>query len=71
MANSSGGEARRNCGSLAAKKRLKKIGAKEVVQCLNGNNFLGLDVNVALVGSLIGYCIAKNAPFCTQPNMAI
>ena len=32
---------------LRTKKRVKKVGAREVVQCLKDNCFLGLDVDVA------------------------
>ena len=50
---------------LWAKKRLKKIATKEVVQCLNENWFLGLDVDIALAGIPARYCIARNAPLHT------
>ena len=36
------------------KKRVKKVGAREVVQCLNDNFFLGLDVDIAFIGSSNG-----------------
>ena len=51
----------RNCGSLADKKRVKKVGAKEMVQCQNDNYFLGFDINVALTGSQVGCHIARDA----------
>ena len=33
---------------------MKKVGAREVVQCLNDNLLWGLDVNIDLSGSLVG-----------------
>ena len=34
------------------KKGVKKVGAKEVVQCYNDNCFLGLDADVALTAPI-------------------
>ena len=51
MANSTERQAGRNCNSIAIKKLVKKVGTREMGQCLNDNCFLGLDVNVALIGS--------------------
>ena len=41
---------------------MKKIGAREVVQCPNNNCFLGLDVDVSLAGCPIGHQIVRDAP---------
>ena len=41
---------------------MKKVGAREEVQCSNDNCFLGLDVNVALSGCPIGCYIVGDAP---------
>ena len=54
MAKSAGKKAERNCNSLADKKGVKKVGAREVVQCLKNNSFLGLDVYIAFAGSPVG-----------------
>ena len=62
MSNSAIGKGGRNCGSLWGQKLVKKVGAKEVVWCLNDNCFLGLDIDVALAGSLIGCHAAENSP---------
>ena len=40
---------------LWIKKPVKKLDAREVVQCSNGTPFLGLDVDVAFVGSPVGH----------------
>ena len=47
---------------LPTKKLVKKVGAREVVQCSNDNHFWGLDVDIALVRSPFRCCIASNAP---------
>ena len=47
---------------LWTKKKLKKVGAKEMVQCLNDNHFLGLDIDIALASSPIWCHTTRNAP---------
>ena len=41
---------------------MKKVGAKEVVQCSNDNYFLDLDVNDALSGNPLGCYAAGDVP---------
>ena len=62
MANSVGRQAERNRNSLVDKKQAEKVDAREVVQCSNDNCFLGLDVDITLVGSTDGCYIAKDVP---------
>ena len=62
MAYSTGRKAERNCNSLAVKKGMKKVGAREVVQSSNYNCFLDLDVDVAFAGCPIGYYIVGGVP---------
>ena len=56
MVYSAAGKAGKKYDSLADKKGMKKIGAREVVQCSNDNCFLDLDVDIALSGRPVGYC---------------
>ena len=62
MANSAVGKAGRNSGSLADKKGVKRVGAKEVVQCSNENCFLGFNIDVALAGSPVGHHTDRYSP---------
>ena len=62
MAYSAGNKAGRNHNSLANKKGVNKVSAREVVQCLNYNYFLCLNINVALVSSLVRCNKAKDMP---------
>ena len=62
MANSAGRQARRNSSSFANKKQVKRVGAREVGQCLNDNGFLGLNVDIALASRPDGHKIARDAP---------
>ena len=41
---------------------MNKVGEREVVQCLNDNRFLGLGVDVALIGSPIRCQIVRDTP---------
>ena len=43
-------------------KKVKKVGAREVGQCLNDNCFSGLDVDVDLVGGPDGRQTARATP---------
>ena len=61
MANSTKRQTGRNCNSFVIKKRAKKVGEREVGQCSKGNCFLGLDVDIALVGSPDGRQTARAA----------
>ena len=46
---------------LQTKKRMKKVGGREVGQCLNDNCFLGFKVDIALTGSPNGCQAARDA----------
>ena len=69
MANSTGRKAGRNCDSPADKKRVNKVGAKEVVQCSNDNYFLGLDADIAFAGSPFSQNTIGDMALYTQPNI--
>ena len=47
---------------LCKKKRVKKVGEREVVQCFNDNCFSGLDIDIDLASSLFGCQIVRDAP---------
>ena len=41
---------------------MKKVGAREVVYCMNYNCFLGLDINVTLACSPVRHQIVRDVP---------